>query len=70
MTDTYEGKTTTLVVGSAHKYSLPILIVIHSRLEVSNELMVLQDVMQVANQVVALYAIRLDDEVQRNVGEV
>jgi hypothetical protein len=70
MTKTYEGKTTTLVIGCAHKYGLPILIVIHNRLEVSNELVVLQYVVQVANQVVALYATQSDDEVQRNAGEV
>lgn len=44
MTRTYEGKTTTLVIGSANEYGLPILIVIHNGLEVSNDLMVLQNV--------------------------
>ena len=49
MTRTYEGKTTTLVIGSAYEYGLPILIVIHNGLEVCNDLMVLQNIVQVAN---------------------
>jgi hypothetical protein len=49
MTRTYKGKTTTLMIGSANENSLPILIIIHNRLEVSNELMVLQNIVQMAN---------------------
>lgn len=54
MTRTYKGKSTTLVIGSSNEYSLPVLIVIHNGLEVSNDLMVLQDVVQMTNQVIAL----------------
>ena len=49
MTGVYEGESATLVIGSSNEYSLPILIVIHNRLEVGNDLMVLQDVVQMPN---------------------
>ena len=49
MTRAYKGKTTTLVIGSANENSLPIRIVIDNGLEVSNKLMVLQNIVQMAN---------------------
>lgn len=51
---TYKGKTATLMIGSADENSLPIFIIIHNRLEILNSLMVLQNVVKMANQVVAL----------------